>query len=82
LITALGLISCDDFLTLEPEYQINEIAFYQSEDDYETAIIGIYNTLQSLHNVQILYLTELTTDNATINWTSPTTNEVECDEMI
>ena len=65
-----GLTSCDDFLSLSPEYQINEIDYYQTEDDYETANVGIYDKLQSLHNVTILYLSELTTDNTIINWTS------------
>lgn len=81
IISILGFTSCDDFLNLEPEYQINEVTYYQSEDDFETAIVGIYNTMQNLHNVMTLYITELATDNTTINWTTPTTNEVECDEM-
>ena len=66
-----GLTSCNDFLSLSPDYQINEINYYQSENDYETAVVGIYNQLQGLHNVTILYLSELTTDNTIINWTSP-----------
>ncbi len=76
-----GLTSCDDFLNLSPEYQNNEDDYYQSEDDYENAVIGIYNTLQSLHNVTILYITELTTDNTTPSYQNPTNDQYECDEM-
>ncbi len=63
----IGLTSCNDFLNLSPEYQINEIDYYQSEEDYETAVIGIYNLLQSLHNLTIMYPSELLTDNTEIN---------------
>ena len=81
LSVMLGLTSCDDFLSLSPEYVINEEDFYKSENDYETAVIGIYDRLQSLHNLSTLYLGELTTDNTIINWTAPTTGEQECDEL-
>lgn len=73
--------SCDEFLTLQPDYLINENNFYQNADDFETALIGNYSTLQGLHNTSILYLTELTTDNAEIQWSSPTVSETECDEL-
>ncbi len=77
----LGFTACNDFLELSPEYQNNEEDYYQSKDDYETAVVGIYNKLQSLHDVTILYLTELTTDNATPSYQNPTTDQYECDEM-
>lgn len=68
LVTVPGFMSCDDFLTLSPEYQINEINYYQSENDLETAVTGIYNTLQNLHNREVLLgPTELITDNVEIN---------------
>lgn len=75
------LSSCKDFLDLEPEFATNESSFYKTEKDFETAIIGAYSGLQNLHNTSLLYLTELTTDNAEIQWTSPTTSETECDEV-
>ena len=84
LITAAALLSlgsCDDFLDLQPEYLVNEKAFYETAGDFETALIGNYSALQGLHDASILYLGELTTDNAEIQWTSPTTSEMECDEM-
>lgn len=76
-----ALYSCNDFLTLQPEYMINENTFYKTTSDYETALVGTYSTIQDLHNRSILYLTELTTDNTDIQWSSPTVSEMECDEM-
>lgn len=80
LIVILGLNSCKDFLVLSPEYQINEINYYQSESDYETAVIGIYNSMQSLHN-NILYLTELTTDNGDVTYQSAPNDQMDLDQM-
>lgn len=76
-----GLTSCSDFLNLQPEYQINENAFYKTAKDFETALIGNYAGLQTLHNTALINLGDLTTDNAEIRWTSPTISETECDEM-
>jgi len=73
--------SCSDFLELEPEYVVNEASFYQTVEDFETATIGNYSELQVIYDASILKLAELTTDNAYIQWTSPTTSEFECDEM-
>jgi len=67
LTILVTLTSCKDFLSLSPEYQINEINYYQSENDYETAVVGIYNLLQGLHNLTIMYPSELLTDNTEIN---------------
>ena len=67
LTILVTLTSCSDFLSLSPEYQINEINYYQSENDYETAVVGIYNLLQGLHNLTIMYPSELLTDNTEIN---------------
>jgi tetratricopeptide (TPR) repeat protein len=63
LIFLAGLMSCNDFLELAPEYQINEKGFYKNANDYKTALVGIYATLQSVHNVNVLYINEHVTDN-------------------
>ncbi|WP_247235686.1 RagB/SusD family nutrient uptake outer membrane protein [Telluribacter sp. SYSU D00476] len=76
-----SLVSCSDFLTLQPEYQINELSFYKNAKDFETALTGTYAGLQGLHDASIVYLGDLTTDNAEIRWTSPTVAETELDEM-
>ncbi len=80
-IIVLSLSSCSDFLTLQPEDKINDISYYQNANDFETALIGNYSELQNLHNSSLLYLAELTTDNAEIQWSSPTASESECDEI-
>lgn len=81
ILTVVILTSCSDFLDLQPEFQVSENSFYKSADDIETALIGNYAELQDLHNASLLYLGELTTDNAEIQWTSPTVSEVESDEV-
>jgi tetratricopeptide (TPR) repeat protein len=63
LIFLAGLMSCNDFLDLAPEYQINEKSFYKNANDYKTALVGIYAILQSVHNVNVLYINEHLTDN-------------------
>jgi len=77
----MSLYSCNDFMTLQPEYMINENTFYKTASDYETALVGAYSGLQGLHSNSLLYLGELTTDNAEIQWSSPEVSEMECDEM-
>ena len=79
IFVALGLTSCKDFLSLSPEYQINEVNYYQSESDYETAIVGIYDKLQQLHYINFLYPAEQITDNTTINSYTWTTEAAEFD---
>ncbi|MDD4426706.1 MAG: RagB/SusD family nutrient uptake outer membrane protein [Mariniphaga sp.] len=81
IILMFSLFSCDDFITLQPEDTINEGMFFKTSDDYETALIGIYSGLQSIHGgSNLMYISELMSDNHTIWWTSPTTNEMECNE--
>ena len=81
LIGAFTLLSCDDFLTLEPEYQISDQSFYKDKNDFEALIMGCYSGLQSLHNGPFQFIAELTTDNAYITVQSPGIHELECDEM-
>ncbi|MEX2569116.1 MAG: RagB/SusD family nutrient uptake outer membrane protein [Cyclobacteriaceae bacterium] len=81
IMTLVLMTACSDFLELEPEHQISEGSFYQNANDFETALTGSYSGLQNLHNTALVYLGELTTDNAEIQWTSPTVSEVELDEV-
>ncbi|CAM4240591.1 RagB/SusD family nutrient uptake outer membrane protein [Zobellia roscoffensis] len=39
-------VSCDDELDLAPISQLNSESFYQSQSDFEQAIIGVYSGLQ------------------------------------
>jgi tetratricopeptide (TPR) repeat protein len=80
LLIALVPASCSDFLDLQPEFQVSESGFYKTPEDFETALIGNYADLQ-VYNLPLIYLGDLTTDNAEIQWTSPTVSEVEADEV-
>ena len=75
------LSSCKKFLELSPQYEVSTASFYKTQQDFETAIVGDYSQLQNLYDAPMIYLGELTTDNATILWTSPTTSEMELNEM-
>lgn len=64
-LLAISLLSCNDFLTLQPEHQINELGFYKSKSDFETALVGTYAGLQNYGRV-LIWINELATDNAVI----------------
>ncbi|GAB4025585.1 RagB/SusD family nutrient uptake outer membrane protein [Spirosoma koreense] len=73
--------ACRDFLNLKPEYQISDQSFYQNQNDFETALVGTYSTFRGLYNSSnLLYLTELTTDNTEIQWSSPSADEMQLDQ--
>ncbi len=80
-VCAVLAVSCNNFLDLAPEYEVNDQNFYRDKNDFEALIMGCYSGLQTLHNNAFLYLTELTTDNVHITLQSPGVNELECDEM-
>ncbi len=80
ILIALTASSCSDFLELQPKLQVSDASFYKTPSDFETALIGNYADLQA-YNLPLIYLGDLTTDNAEIQWTSPTVSEVEADEM-
>lgn len=81
ILTLLAATSCSDFLDLQPEHQISDGSFYKNADDFKTALIGSYSSLQSFYDPSLMYIGELTTDNAEIQWTSPSVSEVELDEI-
>ncbi|MFC5411132.1 RagB/SusD family nutrient uptake outer membrane protein [Larkinella bovis] len=81
LILATTVSSCKDFLALTPEYQISDQTFYKNQNDFETALVGVYSTFRGLFNTStVLYMTELTTDNTEIQWSSPSINEMQMDQ--
>lgn len=80
ILIAIVPTSCSDFLELEPGFQVSESAFYKSPADFETALIGNYADLQA-YNLDIVYIGDLTTDNAEIRWSQPAISETEADEV-
>lgn len=47
LFLIIGLYSCNDYLDILPDDQITDQTFWQSEQDVELAMNGIYNTLRN-----------------------------------
>jgi len=81
LLLATSAFSCKDFLALTPDYQISDQTFYKSQNDFETALTGVYATFRGLFSTSpVLYMTELTTDNTEIQWSSPSTDEMQMDQ--
>jgi hypothetical protein len=77
----ITLSSCKKFLDLKPEYQISEENFFQNSNDFETALTGVYGTFRGLFSSSnMLYIGELTTDNAEIQWSSPSVSEMQLDQ--
>lgn len=78
----LSATSCNrDFLELYPEDRLNTNNFYQNQNDFERALIGSYARIRPLYsNSSILFATELSTDNAEIQWSSPSVAEMQFDQ--
>lgn len=81
IILLLALSSCKKFMDLRPEAQISTESFFQNANDFQTALNGVYGTFRGLFSSSnILYLSELTTDNAEIQWTAPSVSEMQLDQ--
>ena len=62
ILTILGFVSCsDDFVEVDPRYQIDSESYFASPDDYNNALIGAYDILQSTY-VNVI-LGEIASDN-------------------
>mgnify|MGYP005847044707 CR=1 FL=1 len=62
LFTIVILISCsDDFVELDAPFQVNSESFFQSETDFENALIGAYDLTQATYLNVILG--EIASDN-------------------
>ncbi len=80
-MTIIALSSCKKFLDLKPDYQISNETFFQNSNDFETALTGVYGTFRGLFSSSnMLYIGELTTDNAEIQWSSPSVSEMQLDQ--
>lgn len=81
LVLTATLTSCQDFLNLKPAYQISDQSFYQNQNDFETALVGVYSTFRGLYSGSVVhYIGELTTDNTEIQWSSPSADEMQLDQ--
>ena len=60
--TILALsVSCDDFVDTTPKYQQDSGTYFNSEEDYNQALIGVYDILQTTY--QNVLLGEIASDN-------------------
>ncbi len=57
-------VSCNDFLEIAPETQVNTAQFYQVPKDFETALVGAYSTLtQGYYGSDFFAFGEIRSDN-------------------
>jgi len=62
VVMVVGLTSCaDDFVEVQPPYQLTSDTFFQTETDYQDALVGAYDILQSTY-VNVI-LGEIASDN-------------------
>jgi len=83
LIFAISFIfgSCDDFLDVAPPYTQDAENFFLTEEDYERALIGCYDLLQSSY--LSVWIGEIASDNSIAGGESVTDSEGlhQIDEM-
>ncbi len=71
IISSVILISCsDDFVERKPAYSIDSENYFNSQEEYEKALIAVYDILQSTY-VNVL-LGEIASDNTLCGGESPT----------
>jgi tetratricopeptide (TPR) repeat protein len=81
LAAAVMLSSCKKFLQLTPDSQISASNFYNKKADFDNALLGAYATERALYSTTTsIYLSELSTDNTEISWSSPSTDEMQFDQ--
>ncbi|WP_075343693.1 RagB/SusD family nutrient uptake outer membrane protein [Tenacibaculum agarivorans] len=70
IIVALVIVGCDDYLETLPAGQENSENFFNSAEDYENALIGVYDLLSTTYLNQILG--EIASDNSLCGGENPT----------
>lgn len=78
IILTASLFSCSSYLDLQPKHLISEQSFFQSRNDFETALVGAYSSLRGMYSGStIQYIADLGSDNSEIVWSSPTVDEMQ-----
>lgn len=62
LVSIVTLPSCEKFLSVDPPYAQDAENFFQTEEDFERALVGAYDLLQS--SFISLWIGEIASDNA------------------
>lgn len=70
VVTVFSLISCDDYLEITPEGQQNTESYFNTPQDYQDALVGVYDLLNTtaLNNI----LGEIASDNTLCGGENPT----------
>ena len=61
-LLTFSFTACDDFVDVDPIAEINSESYFNSEEDYQQALIGAYDMLQSTYLNTIL--SEIASDNS------------------
>ena len=61
-VLLFGLAACDDFVDVDPPNSIDSENFFNTEQDYQQALIGAYDLLQTTH-VNVMFA-EIASDNS------------------
>jgi len=70
-----------DFLELYPGDRLTTENFYETQNDFERALVGSYARIRPLFgNSALLFAAELSTDNTEIQWSSPSVAEMQFDQ--
>lgn len=81
-ILLIGAFSCEDIVDIEPQFAQDAESYFQTEQDYENALIGAYDMLGP--SFLTLWLGEIASDNAIAGGESPndTRSLHDIDEMV
>lgn len=71
ILIAFALVSCsDDFVDVDPPFQLTSGTFFETEDDFRNALVGAYDPLQATY-INVI-LGEIASDNANAGGESAT----------
>lgn len=62
LALTMSLVSCDQWLDIEPEYAQDAENFFNTEEDFQRAVIGVYDLMQT--NYLQIWIGEIASDNS------------------
>ncbi|MCZ8217262.1 MAG: RagB/SusD family nutrient uptake outer membrane protein, partial [Cyclobacteriaceae bacterium] len=75
LATSISLVStsCDEFVNIEPYYALDAENFFKSPDDYQRALVGAYDLMQTSY--LDIWIGEIASDNSIAGGESVTDSE-------
>lgn len=62
LALSMTLVSCDQWLDVDPEYSQDAENFFNTEEDFQRAVIGVYDLMQT--NFLQVWIGEIASDNS------------------